>query len=51
MKRFYAHLERIFEKITFAFTAVISNSITFVVVLVMVIFWLANRNYLHDPIN
>jgi len=51
MKRFYAHLERIFEKITFAFTSLISNSITFILVLAMVIFWLANRNYLHDPIN
>jgi len=51
MKNFYAHLERIFEKIAFAFTAVISNSITFIIGLAMVIFWLANRNYVHDPIN
>ena len=51
MKKFYAHLERIFEKITFAFTAIISNSITFILVLIMVIFWFANRNYLVEPIN
>ena len=51
MKNFYAHLERIFEKITFAFTAIISNSITFILVLIMVIFWFANRNYLVEPIN
>ena len=51
MKRFYAHLERIFEKITFAFTAVLSNSITFVLFLAMVIFFFVNRNYLEDPIN
>jgi len=51
MKNFYTHLERIFEKIAFAFTTVISNSITFILGLAMVIFWLANRNYVHDPIN
>ena len=51
MKDFYARLERLFEKITFAFTAVISNSITFILALVMVVFWLSNRNYLTDPIN
>jgi len=51
MKIFYAHLERTFEKITFAFTSVISNSITFIIALVMVTFWLANRDYLNDPIN
>jgi hypothetical protein len=51
MKNFYAHLQRIFEKITFAFTAVISNSITFMLALIMVIFWLANRNILTSPIN
>jgi len=51
MKIFYAQLERIFEKVTFAFTSVISNSITFVLGLAMVVFWLANRNYVDDPIN
>jgi len=51
MKRFYSYLERIFEKITFAFTAVLSNSITFVLFLAMVIFFFVNRNYLEDPIN
>ncbi|MDZ4795686.1 MAG: low affinity iron permease family protein [Bacteroidota bacterium] len=51
MKKLYAHLERIFEKITFAFTAVISSSITFIIALAMVIFWFANRDYLNDPIN
>jgi len=51
MKNFYAHLQRIFEKITFVFTAVISNSITFMLALIIVIFWLANRNILTSPIN
>ena len=51
LKTFYTNLEKIFEKITFLFTAVISNSITFILGLSMVVFWLANRDYLHNPIN
>ena len=49
VKIFYAHLERIFEKIAFAFTAVISNSITFIIVLAMVIFWLCNKIIFPTP--
>ena len=51
VKKYHIYLERIFEKITIGFTSVISNSISFIIALAMVVFWLSNRNYEHDPIN
>jgi low affinity Fe/Cu permease len=45
MKRIYRHSETVFEKITTAATAVLSNSITFLLALGMVLFWLLNKEF------
>ena len=45
MKKFYAHMERIFEKLATIFIAVLGNSITFVIALGVVIFWLFNTQF------
>jgi low affinity Fe/Cu permease len=42
MKKIYWHTEKIFEKLTSVIIAVLGNSITFILVLLTVIFWLSN---------
>jgi low affinity Fe/Cu permease len=43
MKKIYRQTEKVFEKLTSIVIAVLGNSITFILALVMVIFWLSNR--------
>jgi low affinity Fe/Cu permease len=40
MKRIYRHTETAFEKLTIMVTAVLGNSITFIIALSLVVFWL-----------
>ena len=51
MHEAYKRLERIFEKITAVITTVLGNSITFIIALVTIIFWLSNRDYKTQDIN
>lgn len=49
MKTFFRHTERGFEKFTNFATAVLSNSITFFVVVCLIAFWLTNEQLFgHD---
>ncbi len=41
----YSYTERIFEKIASAITAILGNSITFIIALVLVIFWLCQKQF------
>ena len=51
MKKIHRKLEVIFEKITSIITAILGNSITFIIALVLVIFWLSNRDFATQDIN
>lgn len=52
MRKAYWRVEEYFETLTSAVTKVIGNSITFIVALIVVIFWISNRDFysqnLHD---
>ncbi len=54
MKNIYRGTEKIFEKITSFVIAVLGNSVTFIVMLGIVIFWLTQKDFLkqnlHDSI-
>jgi low affinity Fe/Cu permease len=50
MKRIYRHAETGFEKLTGAATFLLGNSITFIVALGMVVFWLANKEFYNQEI-
>lgn len=43
MKNIYIHIERKFEKIATIAIALLGNSITFIIALCIVIFWLSNK--------
>jgi low affinity Fe/Cu permease len=45
MKNIYRHSETIFEKLVSVATAILGNSITFILALAMVIFWLVNKEF------
>lgn len=45
MKNTYYHTERIFEKITASITTVLGNSITFIIVVVITIYWFCNKEF------
>jgi low affinity Fe/Cu permease len=45
LKNIYKHTEKSFEKLTSIATAVLGNSITFIIALATVIFWLTNRKF------
>jgi low affinity Fe/Cu permease len=44
-KNIYRHTERGFEKLTTVATAILGNSITFIIALGTVIFWLSNKRF------
>ncbi len=52
MYKIYWHSERYFEKLTSAATSILGNSITFILALLAVIFWLTDRHHqdLHSQI-
>jgi low affinity Fe/Cu permease len=51
MKNMYGHTERIFEKLTGTITSILGNSISFLVALVMVIFWWSNDSFTKEGIH
>lgn len=51
MKNIYRHTERGFEKLTSVATAILGNSITFIVALGTVIFWLSNERFYTQDIH
>ena len=51
MKALHHRLHRYFEKITAVFSAVLGSPITFIIAVVMIIFWLTNRDYKTQNIN
>ncbi|MGB2867653.1 MAG: low affinity iron permease family protein [Bacteroidota bacterium] len=54
MRNIYGHTQRGFEKLTAVCTAVLSNSVTFIIALGTVVFWLTNKRFytedIHDSI-
>jgi low affinity Fe/Cu permease len=51
MINIYKHTERGFEKLTSLVTAMLSNSITFIIALCTVIFWLSNKKFYTQDIH
>lgn len=51
MKNIYSHTQRGFEKLTSVATAILGNSITFIVALGMVIFWMSNEKFFTQDIH
>jgi low affinity Fe/Cu permease len=55
MRIIYRHTERYFEKLTTLVNAVLGNSITFILAVGLVVFWLTNRRFytqdIHDCIH
>ena len=51
MNTIYRHTERGFEKLSSAGIAILGNSISFIVALCIVIFWLCNRNFHKENLN
>jgi low affinity Fe/Cu permease len=51
MKNIYKHTERGFEKLTSIATAILGNSITFIIALCTVIFWLSNKRFYRQDIH
>ena len=47
----YRKLEKIFEKITSFVTSILGNSITFILALLLVIFWFFNRDFKNEETN
>ena len=45
MKRIYRHTETIFERVTSTAVVILGNSITFVIALGLVIYWLSTGNF------
>ena len=51
MKRHYQKLELIFEKLTAIATVILGNSITFIIALCLVVFWLGNKMFYKQSID
>jgi low affinity Fe/Cu permease len=51
MKKIYRHMERYFERITSIAIVILGNSITFVIALCIVIFWLSNKRFYTEDIH
>lgn len=51
MKHLYRHSERFFEKLTSIAISILGNSITFIIALITVIFWLSNKLFQAQDIN
>ena len=51
IKNIYRYAERGFEKLTFVVTAVLGNSITFIIALLTVLFWLTNKRFYTEDIH
>jgi len=51
VKKIYGHAERGFEKLTSVATAILGNSITFIIALGTVIYWLTNKRFYTQDIH
>ncbi len=51
MTRLHKHSEAIFEKITTKATIILGNSITFILALLLVIFWFSNKEFYTQSIH
>src|ERR1035437_725355 len=51
MKNLYRHIEKGFEKLTSVAIAILANSISFIVALIIVIFWLTNKQFFKQDIH
>jgi low affinity Fe/Cu permease len=51
IKNMYGHTERVFEKLTGTITSILGNSISFIVALVMVIFWWSDNSFSKEGIH
>jgi low affinity Fe/Cu permease len=51
MKNIYRQMEKSFEKLTSIATAILGNSITFIIALCLVIFWLTNKRFYQQDIH
>ncbi len=51
MKKIHRKLELIFEKITSFVTIILGNSVTFILALIMVVFWFSNRDFETQELN
>ena len=51
MKNLYGHLEKGFEKLTSVAIAILGNSISFIIALIIVIFWLTNKQFFKQDIH
>lgn len=51
MKQFYIKIELLFEKLTSLATTILGNSITFIIALIMVVFWWSRKFTLHQGID
>jgi low affinity Fe/Cu permease len=45
LNKYYRHTEVLFEKLTSTATSVLGNSVTFIIALATVIFWLCNKRF------
>jgi low affinity Fe/Cu permease len=51
MKKVYRHMERGFERLTSYAIAILGNSITFIIALCTVIYWLSNKRFFIQDIH
>jgi low affinity Fe/Cu permease len=51
MKYIYRQTERFFEKLTSVAITILGNSITFIIALITVIFWLSNKLFYSQDLN
>ena len=51
VKKLYRHAQRSFEKLTTIVTAILSNSITFIIAVGTVVFWLSNKRFYSQDIH
>ena len=51
MKNIYRNMERGFEKLTSVATAILGNSVTFIIAVATVIFWLSNKRFYTQDIH
>jgi low affinity Fe/Cu permease len=51
MKNLYRHTEKGFERLVSVATALLGNSITFIIALCTVIFWLSNKRFYKEDIH
>ena len=51
MKKLYRHIEKGFEKLTSVAIAILGNSISFIIALITVIFWLTDKQFFKQDIH